>query len=149
MILNDIRHTMKYIEEVTQKLGYTFPQESYYIEDAGCPHKQPSLPKGYAAIYIFAYESATKCEYLKIGKANANSAARFASQHYGFNAPSTLAKSICSDYEFCQMGITQENAKEWMLNNLHTVNILISVEQGKATTELVEAILTLQISPKI
>ena len=148
MIADDIRHTMEYIEEVTQELGCALPRKSYYIEDAGCPHKQPSLPKGYAAIYIFAYESGTKFEYLKIGKANANSAARFTSQHYGFSAPSTLAKSICGDDEFRQMGINQENIKEWMLNNLHRVNILISAEQGKAATELIEAILHYKFRPR-
>lgn len=148
MITDDIRHTMEYIEEVTQKLGYTLPRKSYYIEDAGCPHKQPSLPKGYAAIYIFAYVSETKCEYLKIGKANAKTASRFTSQHYGFSARSTLAKSICGDDEFRQIGINQENIKEWMLNNLHRVNIYINAEQGKATTELVETILHYKFRPR-
>ena len=148
MIADDIRHTMEYIEEVTQGLGCVLPREAYYIEDAGCPHKQPSLPKGYAAIYIFVYESGTKHEYLKIGKANANSAARFTSQHYGFSAPSTLAKSICSDAEFCLMGINQGNVKEWMLNNLHRVNIFIRAEQGKVATELVEAILHYKFHPR-
>lgn len=148
MIVDDIKHTMEYIEKVTQELGYSLPKKSYYFEDAGCPHRQSSLPKGYAAIYIFVYESEVKCEYLKIGKANAKSNARFSSQHYGFNAKSTLAKAICGDDEFCKMGINQENIKEWMLNNLHRVNIFISTEQGKATTELVEAMLHYKFRPK-
>lgn len=148
MIIDDIRHTMEYVEKVTRELGYTISRESYDIEDAGCPHKQSSLRKGYAAIYIFAYESGTKYEYLKIGKANTNSNARFTSQHYGFSARSTLAKSICGDDEFRQMGINQENIKEWMLNNLHRVNIFISTEQGKAATELVEAIFHYKFRPR-
>lgn len=149
MIANDIRYAMEYIENVARELGYVLPRESYYIEDAGCPHRQPSsLPKGYAAIYIFVYESGAKCEYLKIGKVNANSAARFISQHYGFSARSTLAKSICSDDEFRQMGIAQENVKEWMLTNLHRVNILIRTDQGKAATALVEAILHYRFRPR-
>lgn len=148
MIVDEIRHTMGYIEQVTRELGYGLPRSSYYIEDAGCPHRQSSLPKGYAAIYIFAYKSATGYEYLKIGKANAKSAARFTSQHYGFSARSTLAKSICGDDKFRQIGIDQGNVKEWMLNNLHRVNIFISVEQGKAATELVEAILHYKFRPR-
>lgn len=148
MIVDDIRHTMEYIEEVSRELGYALPRNSYYIVDAGCPHKQTSLPKGYTAIYIFVYESGTTYEYLKIGKANANSAARFISQHYAYSAPSTLAKSICGDDKFREMGISQENIKEWMLNNLHRVNIFISTEQGKAATELVEAILHYKFRPK-
>lgn len=148
MIINDIRCTMEYIEEVTQKLGYGLSSKFYYIEDAGCPHKRSTLPKGYAAIYIFAYRSESKYEYLKIGKANINSAARFTSQHYGFSAPSTLAKSICSDDKFRQIGVNEENVKEWMLNNLRRINIFISAEQGKAATELVEAILHYRFRPK-
>ena len=148
MIANDIKHTMEYIEDVARELGYPLSSKSYYIEDAGCPHKQSVLPKGYASIYIFAYSSGAKYEYLKIGKANINSAARFTSQHYGFNAPSTLARSICSDAEFRQMGITQENVKEWMQNNLHRINILIRAEQGKAATALVEAILHYKFRPR-
>lgn len=148
MIADDIRDTMKYIEEITRKLGYAISPEAYYIEDAGCPHKQSSLPKGYAAIYIFAYETEMKYEYLKIGKANAKSVARFTSQHYGFSAGSTLAKSICNDDEFCQMGINQANIKEWMLNNLYRINVFIRAEQGKAITELIEAILHYRFRPR-
>ena len=148
MLIDDIKNTMKYVEEVTGKLGYALPSESYYIEDSGCPHKQSSLPKGYAAVYIFAHLSGTEYECLKIGKANANSAARFTSQHYGFNASSTLAKSICNDNEFRQIGVTEANVKEWMLKNLYRINIFIAAEQGKAATELVEAILHYKFRPR-
>lgn len=148
IIFHDIKHTMKDIEDITRKLGCSLSPESYYIEDAGCPHKPTSLPKGYAAVYIFAYKSKGDYEYLKIGKANANSAARFTSQHYGFSAQSTLAKSICNDVEFRQMGISKENIKEWMLNNLYRINILISAEEGKAVTELIEAVLHYKFRPR-
>ena len=148
MIIDDIMCTMELIEEITQKLGYPLSSKSYYIKDDGCPHKQSALPKGYAAIYIFAYGSETHYEYLKIGKVNVKSAARFTSQHYGFSASSTLAKSICSDDEFCPKGVNQTNIKEWMLGNLHRINIFISAEQGKATTELVEAILHYKFRPR-
>lgn len=148
MIVDEIGHIMNYIEKLSLELGYPLTRKSYYIEDAGCPHRQSSLPKGYAAIYIFAYESETHYECLKIGKANANSAARFTSQHYGFNASSTLAKSICGDAEFRQMRINKENIKAWILNNLHRVNIFISAEQGKAATELVEAVLHYKFRPR-
>lgn len=148
MLVDDIRHTMEYVEEITQKLGYAFPSKSYYIEDAGCPHKLSSLPKGYAAVYVFVYRTENKYEYLKIGKANVNSAARFTSQHYGFSTSSTLAKSICNDDEFRQIGINKENVKEWMINNLHRINIFIGEEHGKAATELVEAILHYKFRPR-
>ena len=148
MIIDDITYTMEYIEEIARNLGDILPNESYYIEDEGCPHIQPSLPNGYAAIYIFTYGTDKEYECLKIGKVNVNSAARFKSQHYGFSAPSTLAKSICKDKKFAQMGINEDNVKKWMLNNLHRINVFINAEQGKAITELVEAILHYRFRPR-
>lgn len=62
-IVDDIKCTMECIEEASKRLGYALAPQSYYIEDAGCPHKQSTLPKGYAAVYIFVYESKTKCEF--------------------------------------------------------------------------------------
>ena len=50
MIVDDIRFTMEYIEEITKNLGDKLCKEDYYIEDGGCPHCQPHLPEGYAAI---------------------------------------------------------------------------------------------------
>ena len=148
MIVDDIRFTMEYIEEITKNLGDKLCKEDYYIEDGGCPHCQPHLPEGYAAIYIFVYGSETEYEFLKIGKANAKSKARFSSQHYGFSAPSTLAKSICEDEEFRLLGINKENVKDWMLNNLHRINIYIKANQGKAVTELAEAVLHYRYRPR-
>ena len=149
MIVDDIKHQMKYIEEITMTLGDKLEPEDYYIENLGCPHTQPKrLPKGYAAIYIFAYGTETEYEYLKIGKANEKSNARFTSQHYGFHAPSTLAKSICSDEAFQKIGVTPENVKPWMLQNLHRINVLIKADCGKAMTELVEAIFHYGFRPR-
>ena len=100
------------------------------------------MPSGYAAIYMFAYQD----EFLKIGKANENSSPRFSSQHYGFSARSTLAKSLCSDEQFVALGVNEENAKSWMLENLHRINIYVKAD--KATTELVEAVLHYALRPK-
>ena len=58
---------------------------------------------------------------MKIGKANSKTKAQFTSQHYGFSARSTLAKSICSGNKFISMGITPGNIKEWMMANLHRI----------------------------
>lgn len=55
------------------------------------PHRRPSsLPVGTQAIYAFLLRDTC----LKVGKAGPKTQARFTSQHYGANAPSTLAKSI-------------------------------------------------------
>lgn len=149
MVIDEIRNRMEYIEEITQNLGFIMTKEDYYIEDMGCPHAQPKLPKGYAAIYIFVYEKdRNSYEYLKIGKANSKTKPRFTSQHYGFSAGSTLAKSICSDDLFIAMGINPDNVKGWMLTNLHRINIYIKVDCGKAATELVEAVLHYTFRPR-
>lgn len=148
-IANNIKEVMKKVEVITKDLGYPISEDAYHIEDMGCPHVQPSqLPKGYAAVYIFVYEQKDKDEFLKIGKANANSSARFVSQHYGFNSLSTLAKSICFDEKFQTMGVTPNNVKEWMLKNLHRINIYIKESLGKAITELVESILHYTYRPR-
>lgn len=99
-------------------------------------------------IYMFIFENNNDISFLKIGKANANSNARFCSQHYGFNAPSTLAKSLCNDSEFIKYGITMETVKGWILTNLHRINIYIKSDCGKAATELIEAILHYKYRPR-
>lgn len=147
MIIDEIKHKMEYIEKVTQELGYKLEKDNYHIEDQECPHKIPSkLPQGYAAVYIFIYEHDDTYEFLKIGKANSNSNSRFTSQHYGFKAPSTLAKSICKDEYFVKLGLNENNIKAWMLENLHRINIY--VKSDKALTELIEAILHYTFRPK-
>ena len=135
--------------KITKDIGDAITQDDYYIEDMGCPHKQPhQLPKGYAAIYIFIYGTETEYEFLKIGKANAKSSARFVSQHYGFNAMITLARSICSDDVFRDKGVTPDNVKEWMLNNLYRINVYIKESCGKKATELIESIMHYSFNPR-
>ena len=143
MIIDIVKQKMKFIEDITRQLGNELYETDYYIEDLGCPLKQPTkMPAGYAAIYIFVYQD----EFLKIGKVNSKSNPRFVSQHYGFSAPSTLAKSICSDSEFISLGINPDNVKPWMLSNLHRINIYI--KSDKATTELVEAVMHYTFRPR-
>ncbi len=149
MVVDKLRIIMDNVEQITLDLGYPITKDDYYIEDMGCPHKQPTrLPKGYAAIYMFLYGDENKYEFLKIGKANSKSNARFVSQHYGFNALSTLAKSICSDEEFQTMGIIPDNVKDWMLKNLRRINIYVKDTCGKAATEFIESIMHYAFRPK-
>ncbi|MCR5462579.1 MAG: hypothetical protein K6E87_05875 [bacterium] len=149
MILDEIKYLMEYATEITKKIGDVIDKADYYIEDMGCPHKQPKkLPNGYAAVYIFIYEKTNEYEFLKIGKVNPNSSARFVSQHYGFEAPSTLAKSICFDKEFQDMGIAPNNVKEWMLNNLHRINVYIKASCGMKATELIESLMHYKFNPR-
>lgn len=142
---NEIEYTMKYIEEISLNLGDKI--YDYYIEEMSCPHNYPNrLPDGYSAIYIFIYKKDSEYEFLKIGKANENSTVRFQYQHYGFNAKSTLAKSICNDEEFIKLGINEDNVAEWIKNNLIRINIYI--KSNRAATELVEAVLHYKFRPR-
>lgn len=142
-MLDRINNLMKMIEDISQKMGYPISCNDYYVEDLGCPHNWPkNLPDGYSAVYFFAYKDCV----LKIGKANSKSKSRFTSQHYRFNAPSTLAKSLFADPDFTFND--KEEVKEWMLSNLHRINILIKNECGKPATELVESILHYCFRPK-
>ena len=95
MVYYEIEQVMQEIECIASKLGYPLPP--YIIEDSKAySHEQPkNLPKGKAAIYIFIYSDNNRVEILKIGKVNEKSSSRYCYHHYGFNALSTLAKSIC------------------------------------------------------
>lgn len=139
-----IAEIMLQVEQLSQKLNTKNPirRDDYEIKDLGCPHEWPKqLPKGYCAVYFFAYGN----KVLKIGKANSKSKSRFTSQHYRFNAPSTLAKSLYFDKDFNFK--SKEDVKEWMLKNLQRINILIKEEDGKARTELIETVLHYHFRP--
>lgn len=143
----EIESTMKLVIKITDQLGFPITSDDYYIEDTGCPHERPSLPEGYAAVYLFWYEPYH--QFLKIGKANVNTKTRFRYLHYGFNSNSTLANSICNDPDFQKKGINKENVKDWMLNNLQRLSIFIKANNGKerAVTELVESIFHYKYRP--
>ena len=135
---------MELIEILSARLGYPIKREDYSIEDLGCPHKPTQLPEGKCAVYMFFYQG----EALKIGKANMNTKARFTYQHYGFNAMSTLAKSMVADEQFIKMGVTKDNAGNWIKEHTQRVNILVNERCGSAATELIETIFHYQCRPR-
>ncbi len=93
------------------------------------PHRRPPLPAGFAAVYVFAlaeeYGRATPAgagAVLKVGRVGPASGPRFSYQHYGFAAPSTLAKSLVR-YRIMWpwLGIDvidDSSVKPWMLKHL-------------------------------
>jgi hypothetical protein len=130
-------------------LGVQMPialsRQHFTVEDQGCPHRPPNLPRGKSGVYLFYFGD----QCLKIGIAGTESAARFVSQHYGFKAPSTLAKSLrrCpGEYP----GFAEANAKSWMLNHLRRVNITFpaSLDQRKFFLKLLEEFLHLILQPR-
>ena len=98
------------IQGVSLAIGKPIPKEKYEILDRGLPHLQPTrLPSGKMAVYMFLFNN----KFLKIGKANHRSNARFCSHHYSLSAPSTLAKSLLADDEMISSNITTSNVKDW------------------------------------
>ena len=139
-----IEDIMIMVENLSVKLHPENPitHNDYKVEEQ-TPHEWPKeLPKGYCAVYFYAHNDMV----LKIGKANEKSKSRYTSQHYRFNAPSTLAKSLYenSDYKFKN----KEEVKPWMLENLHRINILIKADDGYARTELIESLLHYHFRPR-
>ena len=134
------------IEKVSIILGKPLIYKTEFeIEDRGCPHTPPSkLPNGCAAVYSFICNG----KFLKIGKANKKSHARFISHHYGFNAPSTLAKSVCEDTQMQMLGINADNVKEWIKENTRRIDVIVTCENSEWATCLIEAIMHYKYMPR-
>lgn len=148
--LGQVKEIMKLIEGFSQQLGFPIKPDNYRVICLGCPHDWPKkLPGGQVGIYMFFYRG----KALKIGKANANTKSRFTSQHYRFNAPSTLAKSIRDDTEMqFENKENQDSVKAWIKANTLRINIMVKVEDKqeneKAVTELIEAVMHFAFRPK-
>ena len=133
------------IQEVSLAIGKPISRDTYEIVDRGLPHIPPTrLPDGKMAIYMFLLGD----EFLKIGKANHRSNARFCSQHYGLNAPSTLAKSLLSDSGMSDLKIASSNIKDWIKSNCRRIDIVINADLGVFTLELIEGVMHYKYEPK-
>lgn len=109
-------------------------------------HKPPSsFPKDKLAVYVFMFGSTC----LKVGKAGSKSAARYCSQHYGINAPSTLATSLIKNQEKLNVsGIDAANVKDWICKNTYRVNFLIPSTMGPFVLSLLEAFVQCCLQPE-
>jgi len=132
------------IQNASIAIGKPLSKESYEVIDRGIPHKPVGLPIGKMGIYTFLFDG----HFLKIGKAGANSDARFRSQHYGFYAPSTLAKSIVSDAEMDSFDINETNVGDWIKANCRRIDVLIDSNMGIFALEFVEGLLHYLYEPK-
>jgi hypothetical protein len=107
-------------------------------------HIPSALPANSAAVYIFKWND----NYLKVGKVNANSNARYQSQHYNPDSSrSNLSKSLLSDTEF-QALIGDGNVGEWLKANTTRFNILIPSNLGKNFVHFAEAFFILKCNPR-
>lgn len=119
------------------------------------PHKRPSsLPRGLQAVYAFLLDEGC----LKVGKAGPKTQARFTSQHSGFNAPSTLARSILSNpqrladllpperrSEVAALGEAQVGA--WIEHNTSRLHIFLPTRAGPLVLGLLEAFVQCRLNP--
>jgi len=110
------------------------------------PHRPPSsLPSGKLAVYAFMFGD--RC--LKVGKAGPKSAARYCSQHYGFNAPSTLTKSLLKrQADIGVNGINEQTAKDWICCNTARLDFLLPWRYGVFALSLLEAFVQCRLKPE-
>ncbi|MBU4581074.1 MAG: hypothetical protein KKH02_01420 [Proteobacteria bacterium] len=110
------------------------------------PHRPPSfLPSGKLGVYAFMFGD--RC--LKVGKAGPNSVARFCGQHYGTNAPSTLAKSLLKSQSSIGMtSLDSSNIKTWICENTTRFNFLLPSRHGVFALSLLEAFVQCRLRPE-
>ena len=119
------------------------------VEFLPSPHRKPRrLPTGKMAVYGFWFDGA----WLKIGQAGPNSNARYKSQHYGFSAGSTLAKSLRQDASMRNIvGLVEDSGAEWgewIERDTSRVNILLPAMRGKNSLSLLETFLHVRLHPE-
>ncbi len=103
-----------------------------------------ALPANTSAVYIFKWNNT----YLKVGKVNSNSNARYLSQHYNpASSNSNLSKSLLNDTEF-QALLGYGNVGQWLKTNTTRFNILIPSNLGKNFVHFAEAFFILKCNPR-
>jgi hypothetical protein len=119
------------------------------------PHRRPrSLPPGTQAVYAFILGE--RC--LKVGKAGPKTQARFTSQHYGMNAPSTLAKSILNDRSRVLDSVSADHRGEvqslnidsignWLEKSTSRVHIFIPATAPDCALALAETFIQCRLRP--
>lgn len=116
------------------------------VEFWPAPHARPkNLPKGRMAVYAFWGDG----EWLKVGIAGPKTIARYTSQHYNGQAPSTLAASLCASSRMRSVeDFDVRNPAAWIQGRCHRVNILLPAELGRPLLVLLEAFFHLRLKPR-
>ncbi|MGH9905974.1 MAG: hypothetical protein ACRD8U_10390 [Pyrinomonadaceae bacterium] len=132
--------------EAAALAGIAIPLSEIEVEILDSPHRPPSsLPKGKLGVYVFMFGD--RC--LKVGKAGPKSSARFCGQHYGINAPSTLAKSLLKlQSSIGVTGLDVTRVKAWICENTARVNFLIPAKHGIFALSLLEAFVQCRLRPE-
>ena len=131
---------------VAKLAGISITATEVEVEELQAPHRRPSsLPPEKLAVYVFIYGK----HCLKVGKAGPKSIARYCSQHYGLNAPSTLAKSLIKGQ--AQLGLSnlnEFNIGKWICQNTKRVNFLLPSKYGVALLSLMESFIQCRLNPE-
>jgi hypothetical protein len=129
---------------ITQQSGCVIRSDQISIDDKGMPHTPGSL-NGKMGIYIFIWNDI----FLKIGKANSYSNARFQSQHYSpKSSKSNLSKSILNDAEMNKLNLSLDTVGDWIKKNTRRVDIFLDKSLGVFVLNFIEAFLQLKYMPK-
>ena len=126
--------------------GLDIPRSDIEVAVLVTPHRPPSsLPSGKLGVYVFMFGN--RC--LKVGKAGPNSVARFCSQHYGTNAPSTLAKSLLKSQSSVGMtSLDSSNIKTRICENTTRLNFLLASMHGVFALSLLESFVQCRLRPE-
>ena len=138
----------KEIEELIIKAskiaGKKLTNKVFFIKYQIKGHTPEKLPKNKMAVYTFVYNGT----FLKIGKANVRSNARYQSQHYYLKSnTSTLANSLLKDENMSNF-ITEQNVTQWIKDNCERYDVIINHECGKEALNFVESLLHYKYTPK-
>lgn len=140
---NDIRSVVN----ACNLAGFTISTDDLQLTqwDAGVrTHIPTPLPAGNSAVYIFKWQD----EYLKVGKVNNKSNARYQSQHYNSeSSKSNLSKSIQENPEMMEI-VGETNVGDWIKSNTTRFNIHIPSRFGKNIVHFIEAFFILKCNPK-
>ena len=151
----DERELIESFLRVAQLARLELAEADVRSEVLAAPHRRPSrLPEGCQAVYAFVLGNTC----LKVGKAGPKTAARFISQHYGLNAPSTLAKSILAHRARVApllpaqranqaMDLSEQNVGRWIETNTSRTHVFLPTSAGPFALSLLEAFMQCRFKP--
>lgn len=143
MSIDYAKEIKELIIQTSALTGKPILEERFYIEHQLINHRPKALPEGKMAVYTFVHNG----EFLKIGKADKNTKARYQSQHYYIkSARSTLARSLVNDPN--EKTINENNVKDWIINNCERFDVIIDSALGSMALDFIEGLLHYKYNPR-
>ena len=140
----DPQELVKDFQTVAELAHTPIHEGAIQIEVLRKPHAPPRLRKGTMGVYVFS----DRDRVLKVGKAGANSGARFSSQHYTGSAPSTLRGSLLADPTMVtRHGLDAPTVSDWIRDNTDRVNFILDAKAGPFVLALLETFVQCRLRP--